>query len=68
MRTKKGDWILACYNGFKSNGEGVRPWVGKRGLRVTYVGNGFCYASFFEGGLGIVRSWVRCADMREGGK
>ena len=68
MRTKKGDWVRVCYDGFGSRGDMVRPWLSKRKFRVTYVDDHFIIAGSTVGGYRVLKSWVRCADMKEGGK
>ena len=66
MRTKKGDIVRVCTNGKKSFN--WQPGLSFGAFRVVKIqkdgralitGGGWRY---------VIKSWVRCADMKEGGK
>jgi hypothetical protein len=67
MRTKKGDWIKICHHG--RTAFDVRPHFSLNKYKVIAITpDGYAMVNGPFRMRGICRSWVRCADMKEGGK
>ena len=65
MRTKKGDMVRVCYDGFGSGFDRLGPWLGRKLFRVVRVMNQHRILVHSCTGFRVLKSWVRCAEMKE---
>lgn len=65
MKTKVGDRVRVCYTTRRSGSK-----LSKETYRVVSIIDPGCVVAYLpkQKALWLIRSWVRCADMREGGR
>ena len=68
MRTKKGDWVRLCFHGERP-GSNSYAWPAELS-RLSYqvvevLGRDRVRVEDYDGDEYTVKSWVRCAEMKE---